>query len=169
VSGRLLRDIVVVIRRRLYRVSRMQSRLLLSRQRCCCRRRTRARIRSAARIRAPRCSTRICVPTKVPQLLLVVFFLVFFIQNMPQPLRRRRPRTIIRHKRRWRTRGDTSALTPTATPRKPFKLVPLFQRKRSSSGGPFHLPALVSACAALCTLGFLLCIVRRMRRNSRRV
>ena len=158
----------MIIRRGLYRVSRMRSRLLLSRHRCCRCRRARARVRSAARIRASRRAPRICLRTKVPHLVVVVVFLVF-VRNVSQPLRRRRPRTIIPHKRRWRTRGDTSALTPTATPRKPFKLVALFQRKRSSSSSPFHLPALASACAALCSLGLFLRIVRRMRRNSRRV
>ena len=159
----------MIIRRGLYRVSRMRSRVLLSRHRCRCRRRARARVRSAARIRASRRAPRICLRTKVPHLVVVVVFLVL-VRNVSQPLRRRRPRTIIPHKRRWRTRGDTSALTPTATPRKPFKLVALFQRKRSSSSSsPFHLPALASACAALCSLGLFLRIVRRMRRNSRRV
>ena len=159
---------MVIIRRGLYRVSRMRSRVLLSRHRCRCRRRARARVRSAARIRTSRRAPRICLRTKVPHLVVVVVFLVL-VRNVSQPLRRRRPRTIIPHKRRWRTRGDTSALTPAATPRKPFKLVALFQRKRSSSSSPFHLPALASACAALCSLGLFLRIVRRMRRNSRRV
>ena len=161
---------MVIIRRGLYRMSRMRSRVLLSRHRCRCRRRTRARVRSAARIRASRRAPRICLRTKVPHLVVVVVVFLVFVRNVSQPLRRRRPRTIIPHKRRWRTRGDTSALTPTATPRKPFKLVTLFQRKRSSSSSsPFHLPALASACAALCSLGLFLRIVRRMRRNSRRV
>lgn len=61
--------------------------------------------------------------------------------------------------------------TPDSTPLKPFKLVAICQHgclfQRSS---PFHLPALASAlAAALSPFSFLLCIVRRMGRNSRRV